>query len=122
MGSIPKREGLAIHSGSDAKPTVFVAIDIAKAANDVVVEFPNGKRKCFRVANCLDDFKKFRHYLSRLSERVVIGYEATGNYHRLLFFSLSRALNCFSFPPSPLQEPGKPFIILGTKMTQRMFR
>lgn len=79
-----------MHTGSDAKPTVFVAIDIAKAANDVVVEFPNGKRKRFRVANCLDDFQKFRYYLSRLSERVVIGFEATGNYHRPLAFFLSQ--------------------------------
>jgi transposase len=63
---------------------VLVAVDIAKARNDVLVELPNGSRRKFKVANKLEDYQKFVSYLTGLKAPCLIGFEATGNYHRPL--------------------------------------
>jgi transposase len=74
----------------NTKEVVFVAIDIAKARNDVVVEFPDGKRKKFKVANAMEDYRKFSDYLQSTGLPCVIGFEATGNYHRPLAYYLGQ--------------------------------
>jgi len=64
--------------------TVLVAIDFAKARNDVLVELPGGSHQRFQVANTLSDFQEFASYLKALKQPCLIGFEATGNYHRAL--------------------------------------
>ena len=44
-------------SHSTPSPRVLVAIDIAKAKHDVLVELPTGKRKRMIVRNQLSDFR-----------------------------------------------------------------
>ena len=74
---------------SNTQPTAWVGIDIAKRQNDVLVDRPGHRRRKFRVANRLDDYQSFAKFLNDLPERPVIGFEATGNYHRTLAFFLA---------------------------------
>jgi transposase len=67
----------------------WVAIDIAKKYNEVLVERPGGKRRHFRMANKKEDYRRFRRFLEGLSAPPIIGFEATGNYHRPLAFFLN---------------------------------
>ncbi len=59
-------------------PTMWVAIDIAKAPNDVRIESPKGRRRHFRVANTLQDLANFAAFLSRGSVEVVPGGVPSG--------------------------------------------
>ncbi|MGB2906059.1 MAG: IS110 family transposase, partial [Candidatus Aminicenantaceae bacterium] len=63
---------------------VLVAIDIAKQCNAVLVQLPDESRKKFVVANKLTDYLEFTAYLTNLRFSCIIGFEATGNYHRPL--------------------------------------
>jgi transposase len=72
------------------EPTVLVAIDIAKARNDVLVQLPDGQRRRFKVANTIEDYREFASYLKRLKAPCLIGFEATGNYHRPLAYYLGQ--------------------------------
>jgi transposase len=69
--------------------TTWVGIDIAKKYNDVLVDRPGRRRRRFQVANQLEDYHRFAHFLEEIPERPVIGFEATGNYHRTLAFFLA---------------------------------
>jgi transposase len=68
--------------------TILVAIDISKARNDVLIELPSGSRKPFRIANKLRDYGELTTYLKSFGSPCLIGFEATGNYHRPLAFYL----------------------------------
>jgi transposase len=70
--------------------TIFVGMDIAKETNDVLIGWPDGKRKRFKVANKAEDFRKFADFLKSLGQPCQIGFEATGNYHRPLAYFLER--------------------------------
>lgn len=68
----------------------FVAIDIAKRHNAVLVKIPDGKRKAFRMANNKEDFDTFCEYLKSMPFPLLIAFEATGDYHRPLAYRLQR--------------------------------
>lgn len=70
--------------------TVLVAIDIAKSKHDVAVLLPNGKKRSFKVVNTREDFEKFSLYLKDLHLPCLIGFEATGNYHRPIAYFLQK--------------------------------
>jgi hypothetical protein len=65
-------------------PTMWVAIDIAKVYSQVLVEFPDGRRRHFCMANTLGDFAKFAAFLAGSGHPCRIAFEATGDYHRPL--------------------------------------
>lgn len=69
---------------------VLAAIDVAKARNEVLLELPEGTRKRFVVANKAEDYRKFAAYLKSLGQPCLIGFEATGNYHRPLAYFLGQ--------------------------------
>ena len=79
-------------SSFTTSPTMWVAIDIAKLHNQVLVEFPNGRRRHFRMANTLGDFTKLAAFacnennvfLTGSGHPCRIAFEATGDYHRPL--------------------------------------
>jgi len=75
-------------SSSTTSPTMWVAIDIAKAHNEVLIESPQGRRRHFRLANTLQDFAKFAAFLSGSGYSCRIAFEATGDYHRPLAYFL----------------------------------
>lgn len=67
----------------------LVAVDIAKDHHDVLIEPPSpGRRRRMRVANNRQDFEHLAGYLRGLKSSVLIGFEATGNYHRPLAYFL----------------------------------
>jgi len=63
---------------------VWVAIDIAKARHEVLIERPDGKRICMSIANTLTDFERLATYLTTLCKSCEIALEPTGDYHRAL--------------------------------------
>lgn len=75
----------------NTKQTVWVAIDVAKKQNDVLIELLNGSRKKFKVANQADAYKDFIAYLNSLDASCEIGLEATANYHRSIAYHLQIA-------------------------------
>ena len=62
----------------------WIAIDIAKDFNAVLSETNEGKRQHFRMANSAQDHDRFIDFLKSLPSPCIIGFEATGNYHRAL--------------------------------------
>jgi transposase len=68
---------------------ILVAIDVAKKRNDVLIQFVDGSRKRLKMANRMADYRAFSTYLTGLGGRCVIGFEATGNYHRPLAYYLT---------------------------------
>src|SRR5579863_4050194 len=77
-------------STSTTKGCTLVAIDVAKYANDVLVELPNGeKRKC-RVSNTMSDWRRFAAFLQSTHAPCRIAFEATGDYHRPLAYFLQQ--------------------------------
>ena len=75
---------------SNTEKKVFVAIDIAKLFNVVLVQLPDGERRRFKVANKMDDYRSFFKYLHSQPHPCLVGFEATGNYHRPLAYHLLR--------------------------------
>ena len=65
----------------------WIAIDIAKKWNSVLVESPGGQHRRFRVANSRDDHDRFVDYLER-QRPCRIAMEPTGTYHRPLAYRL----------------------------------
>ena len=73
---------------SSARPRILVAIDIAKAKHEVLVELPTGKRRKMIVRNQLSDFRQLAGYLKRLEGALEIALEPTADYHRNLAYFL----------------------------------
>jgi transposase len=78
------------------KPTpaevALVAIDIAKTRHEVLIEVPGQRRRRrLTVLNTRVDHDRLVAALNDLGYAVVIGFEATGNYHRALAWRLLSA-------------------------------
>src|SRR5262249_44100558 len=59
--------------------------------NDVLMEFPDGTRQRWRMTNSQHHSKLLRDRLQALVVPPLIGFEATGNYHRPLAYFLGQA-------------------------------
>ena len=71
---------------------VLVAIDIAKARNEVLIEFPDlQRRRKLSIRNTRDDHDRLVGLLIETGKSVVCGFEATGNYHRPIAWRLIQA-------------------------------
>jgi hypothetical protein len=71
---------------------VLVAIDIAKARNEVLIEIPaHGRRRRLTVLNTRAEHDRLIDLLYRLGRSVTCGFEATGNYHRPIAWRLLQA-------------------------------
>lgn len=75
-------------SHSTATPRIFVAIDVAKAKHDILVELPDGRRKKMIVRNRRDEFQQLAAYLKSLDGTCEIALEPTADYHRCLAYFL----------------------------------
>lgn len=73
---------------STSTPPVLVAIDIAKARHDVLVELPGGRRRKMVVRNQLSEFRQLAKYLRSLGTECLIALEPTADYHRCLAYFL----------------------------------
>ncbi len=67
-----------------ANTPVWVAVDIAKAKHEVLIERADGKRIGLTVANTQSDFEKLATHLSTLAKACEVALEPTGDYHRPL--------------------------------------
>lgn len=71
---------------------VLVALDIAKARNEVLIEFPDRqRRRKLSIHNTRDDHDRLIGLLAETGKTVVCGFEATGNYHRPIAWRLIQA-------------------------------
>jgi len=78
-------------SVSSTTGTVWVAIDIAKAVHQVLVERPDGQRRTMRVANTHAELERLVTYLETLPAPCTIAFEPTGDYHRAVMYRLGQA-------------------------------
>jgi transposase len=70
----------------------LVAIDVSKARNDVLIELPSThRRRRLTVLNTRPEHDRFIEVLRGIGHPVIVGFEATGNYHRPLAFRLREA-------------------------------
>ena len=66
-----------------AGDVVLVAIDVAKARNEVLIAIPGQtRRRRWTVLNTRAEHDRLVSLLSELKKPVSCGFEATGNYHR----------------------------------------
>lgn len=71
---------------------VFVAIDIAKQRNEVLIEASDGKRRRrLTVTNTRSEHDRLISMLQTLARPIVVGFEPTGHYHRPLAWRLVQA-------------------------------
>jgi transposase len=74
------------------KDAVLVAIDVAKARNEVLIEAASHqRRRRLSVMNSRAEHDRLIEILARYERPVVCGFEATGNYHRPLAWRLIEA-------------------------------
>jgi transposase len=75
-------------SHTTPEAAILVAVDIAKDHNEVLIELRERRDRHhrFRVANTLEEYKRLVAYLRQLDAPALIGFEATGNYHRPLAY------------------------------------
>lgn len=77
----------------------YVAIDISKSRNDILIENSDGKRKKFEIRNIMNDYLELEKLLLPHKEFCQIGPEPTSNYHRpLAYFLESREFNLKLIP------------------------
>lgn len=71
---------------------ILVAIDVAKARNEVLIEVPGSLRhRRLSVLNIRAEHDRLIALLSDLGQPVTCGFEATGNYHRPIACRLLQA-------------------------------
>jgi transposase len=71
---------------------VLVAIDVAKARNEVLIEMPGQlRRRRLTVLNTRAEHDRLVTLLAGLGRPVTCGFEATGNYHRPIAWRLLQA-------------------------------
>lgn len=71
---------------------VLVAIDVSKLRNDVLIEMPgHARRRRLTVPNTRAEHDRLIELLRGLGRSVIVGFEATGTYHRPLAFRLLEA-------------------------------
>ena len=70
---------------STATDAVLVAIDMSKHRQEVLVERPEGgRRRRMTVLATKPDYDCPVEYLAAIGRPILVGFEATGNYHRTL--------------------------------------
>ena len=69
-------------------PRCWVAIDVAKKMNVVLIERSDGQSERFRFTHCREDYDRLAGHLRQLPTPCRIGLEPTADYHRTLVFHL----------------------------------
>jgi transposase len=78
-------------SASSTTAATWVAIDIAKAAHQVLIEASDGRRRAMRIANTAPEIERLVSYLQAATPPCVIAFEPTGDYHRAVMHRLGQA-------------------------------
>lgn len=69
---------------SNSSATMWIAIHMVRTHHDVLVEFPDGRRRNLGLANTLEDYAEFAAFLCSSAYPCRIAFEPTGDYHRPL--------------------------------------
>jgi len=78
---------------NNTKPSLWVAIDVAKTKHDVLIEYPNETRKKLKIMSTLSDFNRLADIIKASNLPAIVGLEASGYYHRTLaYFLLEKIL------------------------------
>src|SRR3954447_12079400 len=72
-------------------PATLVAIDISKHRHEVLIQAPGRQRRRLTILNSKADYDRLIEILTGYGGSVVIGFEATGDYHRGLAYRLLSA-------------------------------
>ena len=75
------------HKDNEQPPT-WVAIDIAKHRNDVLIQPPGKRRYRMTITNDRIDHDRLVEHLRAIGTPIHVGLEATGDYHRLVAWRL----------------------------------
>src|SRR6476620_7132977 len=71
---------------------VLVAIDMSKHRQEVLIERPEGgRRRRMTVMATKQDYDRLAADLAAIGRPILVGFEATGNYHRTLAYRLLTA-------------------------------
>ncbi len=71
---------------------VLVAIDMSKHRQEVLIARPEGgRRRRMTVMATKIDYDRLADELAAIGRPIVVGFEATGNYHRTLAYRLLMA-------------------------------
>lgn len=70
---------------------LLVAIDVAKRFHDVLVRWPEGRTRAFKVANTREEHMNMCHFLASHQLPVTIALEPTADFHRPIAFVLAEA-------------------------------
>jgi transposase len=71
---------------------VLVAIDVSKHRQEVLIERPEGgRRRRLTVMATKPDYDRLADELTAIGRPILVGFEATGNYHRTLAYRLLSA-------------------------------
>mgnify|MGYP001005086540 FL=1 len=77
---------------STSRDAVLVAIDMSKHRQEVLLERPEGgRRRRMTVMATKADYDRLADDLAAIGRPVIVGFEATGNYHRTLAHRLLSA-------------------------------
>ena len=103
---------------------VLVAIDMSKNRQEVLIERPEGgRRRRMTVMATRQDYDGLVEQLAAIGRPIVVGFEATGNYHRTLAHRLLTAgSSCGSSHRSPSPERVRRCTTAGTRTTPRARR
>ena len=69
---------------------LLAAIDVAKRVHEVLVLWPSGKNRSFRVPNTRDEFERLTNFLLSQGLPVRAALEPTADFHRLIAHWLHR--------------------------------
>ena len=92
---------------------VLVAIDMSKHRQEVLLERPEGgRRRRMTVMATKADYDRLADDLTTIGRPVIVGFEATGNYHRTLAHRLLSAGFELAAACSPGASCGRCFRVL----------
>ncbi|OCX66842.1 hypothetical protein BFP70_03960 [Thioclava sp. SK-1] len=91
LRTTPQRRPAMAKVEHTADARVLVGIDISKHRHEVLIAVPGKmRRRRLTITNSTDDFMQLIAILLEYSLPLRIGFEATGNYHRVLMYHLNR--------------------------------
>lgn len=80
---------------NDTPKTVFLAIDIAKQAHDVIISWPNGRKKMYKIENSLKGYQELLDLVGN-DFSILAGFEPTADYHRNIAYWLQKqGVQCY---------------------------
>lgn len=68
---------------------LLVAVDIAKRFHEVLVRWPDGRERAFKVANTRVEHQRLCEYLQSYDGPVRVAMEPTADYHRPIAYQLA---------------------------------